>query len=670
MRLMHLLATASLAALAQQPFQIEDMFKVQRVADATVSAKGDVAWQAGLVDLAANKVVNRLWIRWANKNNGITGNGFILETGEGSASRPRFSPDGTKVAYLQGGQLWVLDLATEVRKQITTSSVGAGGHVWSPDGQWIAFLGTTVPSGVEAENEAYQKAKAASKVKAVLIKNLMFRHWSEWRDPMQVSHLFIVKADGGEAPKDLTAGWKHDVPDFGDTAAGDPFTWAPDGSALVFGSHEEAAKGDSTNGDLYEVKVAAPGRIRKLTPNLAMDNTPRISPDGKYLAYRAQQRAGFESDRWELRVMERATGKIVATTDKVDLSFDDLQWQGGDLLAMAEEKGRHPLYRWTPGKAPVNVTPGGHLSSFAVAGSTVIGVEARFSKPAEVVRVHLADGKVEPLTRLNAGLASQLSRTEEFWFEGALGAKIHAFSFKPAHFDPMKKYPVAFLIHGGPQTPWTDGWSYRWNPQVWAGRGYHVVMINPHGSGSYGQAFCDQISGDWSGAVMTDLMKGLDAYLNANPSADGTKVIAAGGSYGGYATNWLAGHAPERFAAFVTHAGIYNLESMQVGTEEMWFPKWEFKGWPWESAETLALWRKHSPHLAAQNFKKPMLVVHGELDFRVPYGEGVQLFNTLQLRGIPSEFLSYPDEGHWILKPQNSKLWHETVLGWADRWAK
>ncbi|HJW32490.1 MAG TPA: S9 family peptidase [Holophagaceae bacterium] len=670
MRLAYLLAATSLTLAAQSPFQIDDMFKVHRVADATVSSKGDIAWQVGNVDLAANKVVNHLWIRWANKNNGITGNGMILDTGEGSASHARFSPDGAKVAYSQGGQLWVLDLESNTRKQITHHSAGASGHAWSPDGKWIAFLGTTVPSGVDAENAAYQKAKEASKVKAALIKNLMFRHWNEWRDPMQVGHLFVVKADGSATPIDVTAGWKHDVPDFGDTGAGDPFSWAGN-DTLVFGSHEEAAKGDSTNGDLYEVKVSAPGQIRNLTAaNRAMDNTPRVSPDGKYLAYRAQQRPGFESDRFELRVMERATGKIIATTDKTDLSFEDLQWQGGDILAAAVEKGRHPLYRWTPGKAPVNVTPGGHLSSFAVAGSTVIGVEARYAKPPEVVRVHTTDGKIETLTRLNAGFVANLSKTEEFWFEGALGQQVHAFTFKPANFDPAKKYPVAFLIHGGPQSPWTDGWSYRWNPQVWAGRGYHVVMINFHGSGSYGQAFCDQISGDWSGAVMTDLMKGLDAYLKANPSADAAKVIAAGGSYGGYSTNWLAGHQPDRFAAFVTHAGIYNLESMQVGTEEMWFPKWEFKGWPWESAETLALWRKHSPHLSAQNFKKPMLVVHGELDFRVPYSEGVQLFNTLQLRGIPSEFLSYPDEGHWILKPQNSKLWHETVLGWADRWAK
>jgi dipeptidyl aminopeptidase/acylaminoacyl peptidase len=316
------------------------------------------------------------------------------------------------------------------------------------------------------------------------------------------------------------------------------------------------------------------------------------------------------------------------------------------------------------------------VEGFALAKGKVVLTSSDTATPPDVYEVAAGDLKARPVTSHNQGLAAELklNRAEDLWFEGGRDAsgkptKVHALVVKPQGWTKEKRWPVAFLIHGGPQGAWMDSWGHRWNPQAWAGRGFVAVMVNPRGSTGYGQAFCDAISGDWTGTVMVDLMKGLDAALKT-VNGDPKRVVAAGGSYGGFAVNWLAGHYADKFAAFVSHAGIYNVESMQVATEELWFPRWEFKGFPWESKKAAALWRTNSPHLAAANMKKPMLVVHGELDYRVVVTEGLQLFNMLQLRGVPSELLYFPDEGHWVLKPQNSRLWYHTVLGWSERWTK
>jgi dipeptidyl aminopeptidase/acylaminoacyl peptidase len=680
MRLPVLLAAAALSLAAQRPFQVDDLFKVKRVADPQVSSKGDVAYQVGSVDMEANKVVQKLWIRWAHKNNGITGMGFNLDPNEkASQSRPRFSPDGASLAFLQGGQVWILDLEAQERRQLTKVTGGVSGHQWSPDGKWIAFLATTVPSGDAAENEAYVKAQSESKVQAHLVTSLMYRHWTEWKDPKQVSHLFVMKADGSEAPRDLTKGFATDVPHFSDVAAGDGFAWAPDSAAICFESHLEQTKAISTNGDLFEVALGD-GAVKKLTTNPAMDSTPAYSPDGKYLAWRAQRRPGFEADKWELWVMDRAKGKVVADTRSLDMNAGAFAWQGATLVFTGDAAAHTDLYRWDPfakrkGR-PARLTAGMHVEGFALTEGKAYLASSDTATPPDLYEMIFTDAKPHRLTRHNQGLAEELKlhRAEDLWFEGGKDdngkpTKVHALVVKPEGWTKERSWPVAFLIHGGPQGAWMDSWGHRWNPQAWAGRGFVAVMVNPRGSTGYGQAFCDAISGDWTGTVMVDLMKGLEASLKA-VQGDPKRVVAAGGSYGGFAVNWMAGKYADKFAAFVSHAGIYNLQSMQVATEELWFPKWEFKGFPWESKKAAKLWHDQSPHLNAKLMKKPMLVVHGEQDFRVVVTEGLQLFNMLQLRGIPSELLYFPDEGHWVLKPQNSRLWYETVLDWSERWTK
>ncbi len=663
-----LLFVASLALLASRPMRVDDLFKVKRVTDPQVSAAGALAYQVGTVDFAANKTVTRIWFK------GTGSPAKELDLGSGSQSRPRFSPDGRRLAYLSGGQVWIVDLGSKRKRQLTKLSGGAGGQTWSPDGQWIAFLSTTVPSGHEAENAAYLKAKEESKVTGRLYTTLTYRHWNEWKDPRQVSHLFLVPVDGSAVPRDLTAGFTTDVPNYADVAAGDGYAWAPDSRALAFESAPDQAKATSTNGELYEVAITG-GPAKQLTDNPAMDSTPRYSPDGKYLAWRAQRRPGFESDKFELWVMDRATGGVVRTTQAFDQSFGDFQWQGTDLLGVCERQGHADLYRWD-GSALQRLSTDLHIEGFTLEKDEAVVASTSLTTPPDLYTLDLKSGKLARLTRHNEALAAELglNKAEDLWvdtvpLEGG-PTRAHAFIIKPVGYDPAKRYPVAFIIHGGPQGDNADSWHPRWNAQAWAGRGFLTVLPNPRGSTGFGQAYTDAISGDWNGAVMTDLMNTLDAVLKLYPNADPRRVVACGGSYGGYATNWLAGHQPDRFAAFVTHAGIFNTESMQLGTEELWFPRWEFKGWPWESPETKARWQSQSPSSAIAKMTKPMLVIHGELDYRVPVSEAFQLYNTLQLRGVPSELLYFPDEYHFVIKPQNSKLWYETVLGWCERWTR
>ena len=663
-----LLFTTSLALLASRPMQVDDLFKVRRVGDPQASAGGSLAYQVGTVDFAANKTVTRIWFKAPG------GPARELDLGGGSQSRPRFSPDGRKLAYQSGGQVWVVDLGSGKKRQLTKLSGGAGGQTWSPDGRWIAFLSTTVPSGVEAENAAYLRAKEASKVTGRLYTTLTYRHWNEWKDPRQVSHLFVVPADGSAAPRDLTAGFTTDVPNYADVAAGDGYDWAPDSRVLAFESAPDQAKATSTNGELYEVQVAG-GPAKKLTDNPAMDSTPRYSPDGKHLAWRAQRRPGFESDKFELWVMDRATGRVVRTTQAFDQSFGAFQWQGTDLLGVCERQGHADLFRWD-GTTLQCLSTDLHIEGFTLEKEQAVVASTSLTTPPDLYALDLRSGTTARLTRHNQALAEELGLNppENLWVDtlplGGKPVQAHAFILKPVGYDPAKRYPVAFIIHGGPQGDNADSWHPRWNAQAWAGRGFIAVLPNPRGSTGFGQAYTDAISGDWNGAVMTDLMNTLDAVLKRYPTADPKRVVACGGSYGGYATNWLAGHQADRFAAFVTHAGIFNTESMQLGTEELWFPRWEFGGWPWENAETKARWQAQSPSSAIAQMTKPMLVIHGELDYRVPVGEAFQLYNTLQLRGVPSELLYFPDEFHFVLKPQNSKLWYETVLGWCERWTK
>jgi dipeptidyl aminopeptidase/acylaminoacyl peptidase len=428
------------------------------------------------------------------------------------------------------------------------------------------------------------------------------------------------------------------------------------------------------------------GSAKKISTSPGSDSTPLYSPDGKYIAWRSQARAGFESDKWRLLVQDRQTSETKDLTQKFDRSVESFAWvnHGGGVEFIAEDRGSTGFFYASPYtgdlvQPSLDLPPGEYHFDDTIVGKDDIGYYTRQSATAsaEIWRSLNSEEKAKAagmkpgdyqITHMNAALLSTIDMQplESFTFKGANNEDVQGFMVKPPGFDPGKKYPMKFLIHGGPQGAWGNEWTYRWNAELFAANGFVVVMINFHGSTGYGQKFADSISGDWGGKPYIDLMKGLDYVEKTYPFIDKNREAALGASYGGYMADWLLGHT-DRFKCIVSHDGMFNTESAYGTTEEIWFPEWEFKGPPWKNRE---LYRKFSPHLFADKFKTPTLVVHGQLDYRLDVSEGFQLFTTLQRLKIPSKMLYFPDEGHWVLQPQNSRLWYKTVNDWVDQWCK
>ena len=644
----------------------DDLMAISRIADAQISPDGrSVAYVVSSVSKNANRSTRSIWIV-----NVSGGEPRQLITSDGNNDTPRWSRDGSRIAFLStragAPQIFVALADGSGAKQITSVGDGVGEFVWSPDQSSFAFV-TDVYPDCQTLNCSAERSEAAekSKVKAVVADRLLFRHWTTFKLGKR-SHLFVVPSNGGD-PRDLTPG-DYDVPPF---SLGDPtaFDFSPDGKEVAFARNTDKVEAISTNNDIFLVPVTG-GEPKRITGNNpGSDTTPRYSPDGRWIAYRSQARNGYESDRFRLMLYDRTSGTSKELSTGFDKWVGELVWAPDSqrVFVSAEERGRQLIAAASinGGVKPLIEKTSSDGLTVSADGKTFAFTRSTAAMPAEVFKSNADGSSTAQLTRHNAQLLSQLdlAPAEDFEFQGALKSRIHGFIVKPPQFDSKKKYPMVLLIHGGPQGAWLDSWGYRWNPQMWAARGYVTVLINPHGSTGYGQALTEEISGDWGGAVYEDLMKGVD-HMIATGYVDPERLGAAGGSYGGYMVNWILGHST-RFKALVSHAGVYNLTSMYGVTEELWFPEWEFKGVPWANPE---LYTKWSPHLYAKNFKTPTLVVHGELDYRVPIGEGLQLFTTLQRQNVPSKLLYYPDEGHWVLKPQNSELWYKTVLGWFDQW--
>ena len=617
------------------------------------------------------------------------------------------------------------------KHQFTNMATEADGELWSPDGKNILFVSNVYPecngSPLGEGNCNSEKLKAAKegKVKAIIFDRLLYRHWNAYKQGRR-SHIFVVGVPGssvlaGDQPGvaasgstrnylefyltfDVTPG-DYDAPVFS-LGGQDNYAFSPDGQEICYSSNHDKVEATSTNSDLFVVPVHG-GESKNITAdNKAADETPLYSPDGKYIAYRSQAHPGYESDRWRLMLYDRQTGERGIVTEYFDLWVGTHVWSRDSkrVYFSYEDTGRAPVMLLLgPGSigAPITAESGpiiptgllirdGYNDDLALTpdGRTLLFTRMSISTPNEIYISPAAGNckelppsergtgasvpcempKATALTHVNETLLSKIvmSPLQAFFFRGANDDQIQGFLVKPPNFDPAKKYPVKFLIHGGPEGAWGDDWSYRWNPELFAANGYVVIMINFHGSTGYGQKFIDAINGDWGGAPFEDLMKGLD-YAEAHyPFIDKTRECALGASYGGYMANWILGHT-DRFKCIVSHDGIFNTESAYGDTEELWFSEWEFKGTPWTNRE---MYRKWSPHLSAANFKTPTLVIHSQLDYRLDVSQGFDLFTTLQRQGVPSKMLYFPDEGHWILKPQNSQLWYETVNDWVDQWTK
>ncbi|HEX6467157.1 MAG TPA: S9 family peptidase [Terriglobales bacterium] len=688
---------------ARRPFSFEDMMALKRVEEPVVSPDGKwIIFSAVDVSLAENTRKPYLWIVPSQG-----GDARRLTVSQSIEDRGRFSPDGSRILYLSdatgGTQIWIADFdsasgaLTGPARQLTSLSTEADGAIWSPDGKNILFLSEVYPECPDdACNKARDEEHAKSKVKALIFNRLFYRHWTAYTK-FKRTHLLVVPAEGG-TPKDITPG-DHDVPPF-NLGGQDLYAISPDGQEVAYTSNIDEVEATSTNNEVFVVPIAG-GTPRKISTSPGSDSTPLYSPDGKYIAYRSQARAGYESDRFRLLLFDRQTQQTRELTQDFDLWVGTFTWSpdSSAIYFSTEEKGESPIYVASLKAAAIWRVVDGHDDDLAISrdGKSLFFTRMSIGAPNEIYMANISaldtsqapncaapsagasagrpasrncakNGRISlparQITHMNDALLSQIAMQPllPFWFFAADKTKVEGFIVKPPNFDPAKKYPVKFLIHGGPEGDWGDAWSYRWNPELFAANGYVIVMINPRGSTGYGQKFIDQINGDWGGKPYSDLMRGLDHAESTFPFINKDRECALGASYGGYMINWLLGHT-NRFKCMVSHDGMFNTESAYGTTEELWFNEWEFKGTPWTNRQ---LYRKWSPHLFASNFKTPTLVVHGQLDYRLDLSEGLQLFTTLQRLKVPSRMLYFPDEGHWVLKPQNSRLWYKTVNDWVD----
>ena len=716
---------------AKRPMTFEDMMAMKRLGETAVSPDGKwLAYSVTTVDLEKNTKTPELWLQ---KIEG--GEPFKIAVAQAGDGGPEFAPDGKWILFTSSRdgsqQVWIAEFdpatgATSNAKKLTTIATEADNAKWAPDGKSVVFTSAVYPdcpaittADAAAGNKCNadrDKAAAESKVKAQIWTALLYRHWNHFTGDKR-SHLFQVSVDSG-ALRDLNPGDTHDVPPWS-IEGGGGFSISPDSKELAFTENLDPVAAISTNADIFTLDLTSPdAKPVKISTAAGGDFNPAYSPDGKYIAWRSEARAGYEADKFRLALYDRSHRTLEYMLPKFDNWVDEIAWapssqalfftSGNDreasIYALVLNKDTD-VYRnaWKLETFPKDVlVKGGDISSFYVSsefgdlhptadGKTLLASRVTVRTPQEIVAIDVAGlertvctcteispsvvGKTSaltPVTHLNDALLAQLDlpKMEDFWFTAKDGTKLEGFLIRPPGFDASKKYPLKFLIHGGPQGAWGDMWSYRWNAELFAANGYVVVMINPRGSTGYGQAVVDGVNGDWGGKPYSDLMTGLDYAEQHYPFIDKSRECALGASYGGYMANWILGHT-DRFKCIVSHDGMFDAESAFGSTEEDWFNIWEFKGHPWDyygKPDSENPFRKWSPSLYAKNFKTPTLVVHGQLDYRLDVSEGFQLFDTLQLLGVPSKMLYFPDEGHWVLKPQNSRLWYKTVNEWVDQW--
>lgn len=668
------------------PMSLDGLYQLDRVADPQLSPDGKlVVYQVTrILDAAKNQKTTQLWL------SNTDGSGVRqLSHSQKADSHARWSPDGSKILFESNRdgsqQLYVLDvvLGGEAKK-LTAISTGASNAVWAPDGKSVAFLSTVRPEFSEllfaesdAKNKEAEDAASSSLVKAKTFKRLFYRHWDSYVEDKR-NHLFVINVDGSDC-RDVTPGDRDAYPTSSTFSAGDEFTFSPDSKSLVFTAVPKDGESWSTNHDLCRVAIDNKSKDwQAITTGKAAESLLKFSPDGKQAAFRMQFKPGYEADKWELMIQDcnldgTLRGEPFSLTHDLDSPVTDFSWvNNNDLIFTSDEFASSVLYRVSKGAKPSRMSVPfeagrmGQLTGHSVRGEQLVLARATMNEPAELYFGTLTSSKLAAITQHNKKLLDSWERPKPesllVAVEGAVNMQM--WILKPPAFDPAKKWPVVYLVHGGPQGAWEDGWSFRWNPQLWAAQGYIVVLPNPRGSTSFGQKFCDEISGDWGGKCYRDLLAGLN-MIKSLDYVDSSRIASAGASFGGYMQNWFAvNEISKEFRCLVTHCSVYNFESMWGTTDELWFDEYEHGGLPWELPEK---YREFSPQRMAGNlgkYKTPMLVIHNDLDFRCPIGQGHELFQALQRQGVPSKFINFPDEGHWVNKTANSLHWHREIFSW------
>ncbi len=671
----HVATARSTPPDAATPFSVQDLVRLARLSEPAVSPDGKrVAYTLRTTDMDANRGRMAIWLIDARKRNAAPTRVTDLEA---NSSSPEWSGDGRFLYYVSNrsgsSQVWRVAPGGDAQ-QVTALPLDVGAFHVSPRGDRIVIsTDVFVDCATLACTKERLDSTAHRHEHGILYERVFVRHWDTWSDGRR-SHLFSIALNSsGSAdatPIDLTAGLDGDVPGkpFG---GAEDFAISPDGQQTAFSVRvQPVGEPWSTNFDIYLVPTAG-GTPRNLTAdNPAEDDQPAFSPDGTRLAYLASERPGVESDRLHLMLVDLKTGAKHPLTQNWDRSIGSYRWSndGKTLFATTDHLGQHPLWAIdaATGRAAA-ITGDGQVEGFSVGPKEIFYTLSTLSSPADLYSVGFDGGKSRQLTHVNqeALAARRLGEYQQYNFAGANNDNVFGYVIKPVNFKRDQKYPVALLIHGGPEGSMANEWHWRWNAQAFAGAGYGVVMIDFHGSTGYGQAFTDSIVGDWGGKPLEDLKLGLAAALKQFPWLDGDDACALGGSYGGFMINWIAGAWPDRFKCLVSHDGILDQRSMYYSTEELWFPEWENGGTEYSNPAGYA---KFNPVDHVAQWKTPMLVIHGELDYRVPLAQGLGVFTALQRRGVPSEFLYFPDENHWVLKPADSIQWYDTTLAWLNRW--
>jgi dipeptidyl aminopeptidase/acylaminoacyl peptidase len=665
-------ARPSEAAGGGAPFTPEDLGVLERISDPQVSPDGRyLVFVQRDTDLSANRGRTTLWLMALAAG----ARPQQLTDPSGGDSSPRWAPDSRTLYFLStrsgSQQVWRVVLTGAEARRLTDYPLDVGSFRVSPDGRLLAVSMEVFPDcPTLACTRQRLDARSKAKADAQIYDRLFVRHWDRWSDGTR-SHLFTVPAAVSiptTAAVDVMRGFDADVP--GRPFGGDEdFVFSRDGRTLVFSARVAGrTEAWSTNFDLYQVPIDGSTAPLNLTANNpAWDAQPVFLANGD-LAWLAQERPGFESDRFHIMLRTARSATARPLTGGWDRSVQHLGVtpDGRALLGVVDELGQRVLYRIDPHSgATTRLTSSGFVEGFSATAERVVFARADLGSPADLYSVSPRGGEAQRLTEVNHDLlaARHISEFQQFSFRGSNNETVHGYIVKPWGFEPGRRYPIAFVVHGGPQVSMSNLWTYRWNAQVFAGGGYAVVMIDFHGSPGYGQAFTDSISGDWGGKPLVDLQKGLAAALEQFPWLDGDRACALGGSYGGFMMNWIEGNWPDRFRCIVNHDGLFDQRMMYYSTDELWFPEWEFGGPHFENPQG---YEQFNPVNFVTKWRTPLLVIHGEQDFRVPYTQGLAAFTAAQRLGLESKLVMFPQENHWVLKPANSVLWYHTVLGWLD----